>query len=211
MATVVQGRLCSECGESFESQYRQAKTCGKACSAARERKVSALRRDKWLEANKDQNDATLADYRKKNRASRAAAQKEYYAANREYYSRYNREYRERTLENTRAYQAGYYAENSEAFKVRARIRKGVVRSSERAFLVTTRDMKRILDSSGGKCTYCHVYLSGTVHFDHVMPLSRNGNHSVGNLVPACPACNLSKSSKTVMEWRVWKRRMALAA
>lgn len=39
------------------------------------------------------------------------------------------------------------------------------------------------------------------HIDHVEPLARGGAHTVQNLRPACARCNLSKSDKTLEEWR----------
>jgi 5-methylcytosine-specific restriction endonuclease McrA len=55
------------------------------------------------------------------------------------------------------------------------------------------------------CFYCGE-AGGTI--EHVMPLARGGSHGIGNLVPCCGPCNYSKADKTVMEWRIWKLRMA---
>lgn len=40
--------------------------------------------------------------------------------------------------------------------------------------------------------------------DHIIPVIRGGNHSIGNLTPACASCNASKNHRTVMEWRLSK-------
>jgi 5-methylcytosine-specific restriction endonuclease McrA len=39
------------------------------------------------------------------------------------------------------------------------------------------------------------------HIDHIIPLSRGGRHSIGNLAPACAACNLKKGYKYLVEMR----------
>lgn len=67
------------------------------------------------------------------------------------------------------------------------------------FLVIKRDMQRLYASP---CYYCGS--TERIQADHVIPISRGGRHSIGNLVPACASCNLSKKDKTIMEWRRWK-------
>jgi len=49
------------------------------------------------------------------------------------------------------------------------------------------------------CAYCGA--GGDMTMDHVVPLSRGGNHGVGNIVPACISCNASKQDKFLVEWR----------
>jgi 5-methylcytosine-specific restriction endonuclease McrA len=49
------------------------------------------------------------------------------------------------------------------------------------------------------CVYCG---SGRdLYCDHVNPVALGGSHDIANLVTSCAACNLSKGSKTVAEWR----------
>lgn len=52
------------------------------------------------------------------------------------------------------------------------------------------------------CAYCGGP-GGTV--DHVVPLSRGGQHAEGNLVPACRPCNSSKADKLLIEWLIARR------
>jgi 5-methylcytosine-specific restriction endonuclease McrA len=67
------------------------------------------------------------------------------------------------------------------------------RKSERAAQLT---------KLGGFCAYCGA--PNAVTIDHVIPQVKAPNlkHYWGNLVPACPTCNGSKSDK---EWRSWYR------
>jgi len=37
--------------------------------------------------------------------------------------------------------------------------------------------------------------------DHVIPLVRGGNHSIGNLMTLCRKCNSSKGKKFLVEWK----------
>ncbi|HSE10910.1 MAG TPA: HNH endonuclease [Nocardioidaceae bacterium] len=58
---------------------------------------------------------------------------------------------------------------------------------------TKQDWKAVKSSFGDVCVYCGR--SGVLQMDHAIPLSRLqlGEHRLGNLVPACPACNGEKS------------------
>jgi HNH endonuclease len=48
------------------------------------------------------------------------------------------------------------------------------------------------------CYWCGG-IGGTA--DHVVPISRGGKHSEGNLVPACRSCNSSKRDLLLVEWK----------
>lgn len=52
------------------------------------------------------------------------------------------------------------------------------------------------------CAYCG---GPGEHDDHVVPLARGGTDHWWNIARACSACNLSKGSKTLDEWRSLRR------
>lgn len=63
-------------------------------------------------------------------------------------------------------------------------------------------INRLRTSPDTVCHYCYAPLFGMpIHIDHVTPLSRNGSHSIDNLVAACPKCNYDKGTKLVEEWK----------
>ena len=66
--------------------------------------------------------------------------------------------------------------------------------------VSVRDIDRLMARHDGVCVYCQT--APATDLDHVIPLSRGGAHSIGNLTPACGRCNRSKGAKTVTEWRL---------
>lgn len=68
---------------------------------------------------------------------------------------------------------------------------------------------RVLRESGWVCSACGVdtpeVLRGThalnaPEVDHIVPLSRGGNHSYENLQCLCKSCNSSKGAKLMSEW-----------
>ena len=60
-------------------------------------------------------------------------------------------------------------------------------------------IKRIKSIPSLRCYYCQNVVS-KFHLDHIVPLSRNGAHSLDNICVACVSCNCSKSDKLISEW-----------
>ena len=71
--------------------------------------------------------------------------------------------------------------------------------------VYVRDWRRTLRRFNHACAYCgRKNIQLTV--EHVVPISRGGMNTIGNVVPACSNCNNTKNNLTVMEWRMRDRR-----
>lgn len=50
-------------------------------------------------------------------------------------------------------------------------------------------------TSSGTCHYCGRHVgNNNLTMDHVIPLSRGGRSTKGNLVPCCKKCNTAKQS-----------------
>lgn len=90
----------------------------------------------------------------------------------------------------------------------ARIRR--MRLAGRPVLaVTERDWQRLVARYRGCCAYCGRQ-TVALQREHVIPVARGGRHAIGNLLPACRPCNLSKGARLIVEWRA-RQRMGLAA
>ena len=55
----------------------------------------------------------------------------------------------------------------------------------------------LLEEFDGKCAYC---MNPATTWDHVIPVTRGGQTTPSNVVPACSSCNSSTKSKDVFEW-----------
>ena len=129
--------------------------------------------------------------------------------NRERKRLYDRAYREQNFERIAAKKKAdfeiYKAKNQ--LKVRA---MSAANAHKRRTLLTNqiaaKDLISLTNRFGNRCAYCRTVFSveNKLEFDHVVPLSRGGRHSIGNLLPACLLCNRNKSYKFVMEWRLRK-------
>lgn len=64
------------------------------------------------------------------------------------------------------------------------------------FMATVRNRKHV------RCYFCKERVAGSkVHFDHIVPLSKGGGHTISNLCAACPRCNLTKQAKLLGDWQ----------
>lgn len=68
---------------------------------------------------------------------------------------------------------------------RAKTREGVSGPELRAWLL----------SADKTCRWCKAPCPDNFHVDHVIPLSKGGEHVLSNLTIACPPCNLRKNAK----------------
>ncbi len=57
--------------------------------------------------------------------------------------------------------------------------------------------REIYDANNGCCHICQLPVQfRKMHMDHVVPLSKGGQHTRDNLKPAHPFCNMSKKDRT---------------
>lgn len=91
--------------------------------------------------------------------------------------------------------------NPDAHRQR-RLKRRATQLENGVFIVSPSEIQKILNSS---CIFCGTTENITV--DHLIPLSRGGRHSIGNLAPSCKSCNSSKGTRTVMEFRLNRKRL----
>lgn len=140
----------------------------KACHAEYKRQ--------WHEANREQRLEYSRQWREANRERRREYLRQWYQANREKHQEYNRQWKRANPDKVRAKNA----------LRRARKRQAVTEE------FTSEDLVRIWGEDP-VCTYCQE--RPAEHWDHFVPLSKGGRHSVHNLFPACAPCNLTKNAK----------------
>lgn len=63
---------------------------------------------------------------------------------------------------------------------------------------TAAQWRRLKEMYGGRCAYC-TRSSARLEQDHVIPLSRGGNNTMNNMLPACKSCNSRKKDRLLEE------------
>lgn len=206
-------KQCDVCGSTFVPLSSVTKRCSDKCKRLFKKKWSATRyvnhREEILEygkryhkANPEKARIRSRRYEVKHKEKRRgnSASKEYTVkAWKEYYEAHSEELKQRAKT--------YALQNPEKIKLYRTKRRAVTRGS-RAYTIKVRDSRRALARYRHCCAYCNSSLI-QVHWDHVLPVSRGGTHSVGNLLPTCPDCNLQKTSKTLTEWFQYRRLLGL--
>jgi 5-methylcytosine-specific restriction endonuclease McrA len=94
----------------------------------------------------------------------------------------------------------HIANNPDAHRLR-RLKRRVRIAENGSFKVFPHELNQILAQP---CFYCGTTEGITI--DHLIPISRGGRHSIGNLVASCKSCNSSKGNRTVSEFRHMRPR-----
>lgn len=155
-------------------------------------------------------------WRKAHRASRAATMRRWTAKHPGYSTRHTRKRRAIDPNKDLEYNRKWRKNNPEKLRLQ-RQREIRNRKSERALkLMERRAISKKTTVSPLKirpivlawrkdlifaCYYCTRSFPTTVlHIDHVIPISRGGAHSIGNICRSCPTCNLSKNCRMPSEF-----------
>lgn len=205
---------CASCGQNFAGYSTKAKHCSPECKKT----YRAAYLKQYHEERPGYQEELSRAYYKANAENLKAQSSEWYAANHDRAKATQRDYAERNAGSIRDYKRSWEKANQDKVKASRALAKSKITASMFAeqyhrrrarkatngvYKVTARDMARCLARFAGACAYCSTNFTLELRptWDHIVPISRGGQHSVGNLAPACSACNTSKWASTVTEWR----------
>jgi 5-methylcytosine-specific restriction endonuclease McrA len=150
--------------------------------AAHKDRVKAAN-EKWRAENPDKVRDQQRRWRKANVEKAREKGRRWYAAHPDYYA------------NRRP----AYAAANRALLTEIEGRRRARKYANGVFVISPRDWRRMLARYRDVCAYCGM--RAKLDMDHVIPLARGGRHSIGNVLPACDACNGGKGTKFLAEWR----------
>lgn len=185
------GSLCNPCNaEKRRIYYRKNRelvlSINRKWAITDSGKAKKRAADKrYREENKERTAANFSRYYEKNAERIISKGRRYRSENRDALLRQHREWCKKNRELCNLLSDAYRAR-----KLNAAINDLTVQQWE--------EIKRRFDF---KCAYCGTFEAALTK-DHVTPLSRGGNHTASNIVPACRSCNCSKKARTADEFKV---------
>lgn len=124
-------------------------------------------------------------YQKQNRAKKSAYDKKYKKEHMEWYKEFQKNWR-----NT--------PQGKLSHKNDTNRRRTVTKKGNGYTLAQQQEMLQFFDF---KCAYSGIALNkDNINIDHIVPLAKDGEHEIWNLVPMYCIYNFSKSAKNMLEW-----------
>jgi hypothetical protein len=181
--------VCKKCDSEISKVYR----------LNNKERVAEVNRQ-WQKNNRDKKRASQRAWEEKNVESEKLRKKLHYEQNKDLWRERNRIWAKENRSKENAKKRNWRSKNPE--KVQEEFTRYRTRKKQNGiFSIIKKDMRKLLATSN--CFYCHTEMSKPT-LDHVIPVSRGGQHSIGNLVASCGSCNSSKGGKTIMEWRKFR-------
>lgn len=203
----IETKICTKCHLELPAtnEYFHRDITSKDGLRTRCKKCVCNKQKIYRETNKDKLNKINKLYRDSNKDKRKA----WYEANKDKISEYNQKYL-KTYVKVYAktyYEANkdklsicyhhYYLNNKERYREACQRRKAKKVMLENSF--TLEQWGKVKAHFNNTCVYCGKK-SKKLEQDHFIPLTKNGPYSVKNIVPACRACNTSKSNHDFSEW-----------
>jgi 5-methylcytosine-specific restriction endonuclease McrA len=110
-------------------------------------------------------------------------------------------FRKANREQLRQRRREVYRQNIEHYRLKRRQEAMLRQARKLAASVEVVDYRAIWERDQGICYLCGGVIGPSdVHYDHVVPLSKGGAHSMANIRATHSLCNLSKADRTVEEY-----------
>ena len=143
----------------------------------------ASSKKEWYENNKDISLERSQKHYKENREQKLNYQKQYYKDNKNSILEYRKEYHKKNPDK--------------AFNSQSK-RRSLIEIQENNF--TKEQWLEMMEFFDWKCAYSGEKFNNNRTIDHIVPLSKNGEHKAYNLVPMLKNLNSSKHTKDMLEW-----------
>ena len=182
----------------------------------------AERHKQYNQDNKEYFAEHKKQYRQDNKEHIIELHKQYYQDNKEYIKQYYQDNKDWLAEHKKQYQQDnkehiielhkqYQQDNKEYIAEYAKqyshehLEEGRIKSQKRRALksgllhtLTTKQWITIKENWNLKCAYCGKELP--LVMEHFIPLSKNGEFTINNIIPSCQSCNSSKGVKLFDLW-----------
>lgn len=117
------------------------------------------------------------------------------------YKQMRKEYRATRKERDAELYRQWRVKNQDRIKNNKKKRYSLERDIEINF--TEHDWKSCKEHFGNSCSYCGNS-EIEITQDHFIPISKNGSHTIDNILPVCRSCNSSKRDTNFEDWYYWQ-------
>lgn len=107
------------------------------------------------------------------------------------------EWRKDNKENIKKRMSAYCKENLDSYKIYNQTRRALAQSLPST--LTLSEWQSTKEHFNHECAYCGKKLKNLAQ-DHVIPLSKGGGYTKGNIIPSCKSCNNSKRASNMKAW-----------
>jgi 5-methylcytosine-specific restriction endonuclease McrA len=171
----------------------------------RNKERQRIRKKEWRENNRIKKAEADKHWRETNKERVAKNVKAYQQSHKPQVNATNRRWqlrnREQYLKLHRKVQNAYYASHREYYKAKASERRARLAAAAVNLKGILSFVERMKAKPFCLCYYCgRKVTSSKIHFDHIVPLSKGGAHSVENLCVSCSGCNQAKYNKPIQAW-----------
>jgi len=173
-------KTCTKCNETLSLDQFHKRGSNRADLQSQCKSCRNAHKRIWREANKETCNANSRAWNANNSERRKQNQTKWITNNPEYHKTKTRE----------------WMRNHPEVQRKAKLKRKALKLQNGVFVIPNSFFVTLYNSP---CIYCGS--TQNIEADHVIPISRGGTHSIGNLAPACRKCNASKNSRTIMEWR----------
>lgn len=192
---------CKVCRNQLNRKRQGSKVTGPARSYGKitdyKKYMQEYRKNNKERIKKQRNTPEYKERRKLYYESNKESYKEYYERRKEHYKKYYIENKE--LISIRM--SKYHAKDESKLKNRTRKNKRDAMKRSLLNTFTKDDWEKCLTHFEYSCAYCGER-EKTFHQDHFVPISKGGEFTKYNVIPACETCNISKSNKPFKDWYI---------
>lgn len=212
--------LCKECKSKYDKEYRiknKEKIVNRNKEYYKNNTDKAKQRDERVKKWRRENKERVEKYRLDNKEKIREKNKNYWEENKDeeksrtrIWREQNKDriknYRQATKERSKLVTRSWYCERggNEISRINCNKRRAKKKELVRDFSKKEWEYcKDYFRNENGDltCAYCGEVVE-KVQQEHFIPLSKNGNYTKDNILPACGQCNQSKNNTSFDEWYI---------
>lgn len=201
--TMNNSKTCTRCGQILSVDNFSPNPKGRQGLRAECKKCRAEYTRNWSANNAEKKAAADKAYREANKDKVKETYKAWASQNKERIKETGYRWAKNNPEKSREIKRAWEQRNPDSRRAKVQRYRSRAANNETR-LILAKEIKRLYSSP---CFFCDS--QERIEADHIIARDRGGRHSIGNLMPLCRSCNASKRDKTIMEFRIWKKRMGL--